>query len=73
MMNCGFFMRIGDLVRRREPIQTVYRSLHTSDGFGLILSRQMGGLNPRHQCATVFWFDRGRAYAIAESLIKLAK
>jgi len=66
-------MKVGDLVLRKQPIQSRVRRLHTSDGFGIILERGWGGSNPIHRCAKVFWFDRGKAYDIAESLIKIAK
>lgn len=63
-------MKVGDLVRRKKPIQVTYGSLHTSDGCGIILAVGWSAHVP-HRCITVFWFDRKGAYEIAESLIKV--
>ena len=65
-------MKIGDLVVRKNPMVAVEREVGVL-GVGIILWVGQGGRNPVHPCATVFWFNRGKKYDIAQSLIKLVK
>jgi hypothetical protein len=40
-------------------------------GFGIVLSKQMGGSNPVHPCITVLYPKIGKAYDVAESLMEV--
>ncbi len=63
-------MKIGDMViRKRTNIEA--RNQRKRLGHGLILSKQMGGRNPIHPCATVFYSKTGQVYDIAESLLEV--
>lgn len=69
-------MKVGDLVIRKIPIQGTGRRApalrqRREMGLGLILSKQMAGSNPVHPCVSVFYFDIGKAYDIAESLMEV--
>ena len=59
-------MRVGDLVKRVKP-------LHKKDGgdIGVIMSLQVGGMNPSHPCATIFWSKSQKCHDIAESLVEV--
>jgi len=40
-------------------------------GHGIVLSKQMGGMNPAHPCITVYHPKTGRINEIAEPLMKV--
>ena len=73
-------MKVGDLVIRKIPTD---RSLHHSSaiidakrqrselGIGVIISKQMGGINPSHPCLTVLYPKVGKEWDIAESLMEV--
>jgi len=62
-------MNVGDLVRRKNT--AVWRAnTSTRRNIGIILSVQMGGINPSHPCVTVFYHD-GKSYDIAQSLVEV--
>ncbi|HIE83296.1 MAG TPA: hypothetical protein EYQ00_05330 [Dehalococcoidia bacterium] len=63
-------MKLGDLVERKNPMVGDVRQIGCH-GVGLILWVGPGGMNPVHPCAAVFWFDRGKVYDIAQSLIRV--
>ena len=61
-------MKVGDLIQRKAmwadpPI--------SENHVGIILSKQIGGRNPSHPCATVFYPGTGKSYDIAEALIEV--
>ena len=70
-------MKVGDLVIRKVP----KHSLGPSAGFameqirrlghGLVLSKQMDGINPVHACVTVYYPKTGEIWDIAESLMEV--
>jgi hypothetical protein len=69
-------MKVGDLVIRKicnEPEWKERASINQRNrlGCGIILSKQMGGSNPRHPCITVYYSKAGQAYDIAESLMEV--
>ena len=66
-------MKAGDLVKREiDPARwKSSREQHQRLGYGIVLSTQIGGRNPRHPCATVFWTKAGQVYDIAESLLEV--
>ena len=73
-------MKVGDLVIRKIPTD---RSLHHSSaiidakrqrqelGCGIIISKQMGGINPSHPCLTVLYPKVGKQWDIAECLMEV--
>ena len=40
-------------------------------GVGIILAVGWGGSKPIHRCADIFWFEAGKKYMNAQSLIKV--
>ncbi len=69
-------MNVGDLVIRKicdEPEWKARVSINQREllGCGIILSKQMGGSNPRHPCVTVLYPSVEKVYDIAESLIEV--
>ena len=69
-------MKVGDLVIRKvtdrhgqlkpEAIEQMDRC-----GHGIILSKQLGGLNPSHPCITVYYPKLGKIYDVAECLMEV--
>ena len=68
-------MQGGDLVRRTDKgltIRGVPRpGFRVNLGVGIVVSLQLGGSNPVHPTATVFWFSKERYFKIAESLLEV--
>ena len=69
-------MKVGDLVIRKIPERGTGRRAPALEqrrrlGHGLILTKQMGGRNPRHECITVYYPLTGEMYDIAESLMEV--
>ena len=69
-------MKVGDLVIRNIPERGTGRRAPALEqrrrlGHGLILTKQMGGSNPRHECITVYYPLTGEMYDIAESLMEV--
>ena len=69
-------MKVSDLVIRKicnEPEWKERASINQRNllGCGIILSKQMGGSNPRHPCITVYYAKTGQTYDIAESLMEV--
>ena len=68
-------MQVGDLVRRTVKglrIRGVPRKgFRVNLGVGIVVSLQLGGSNPVHPHATVFWFGMEKHYKIAESLLEV--
>lgn len=66
-------IEVGDLVMRDfNSIQwKSARQQHTRLGHGIVLSKQMGGMNPVHPCISVYYPKVGQIYDIAESLMKV--
>ena len=65
-------MRVGDLVKRRNPWMYVEYSPQNHDGeMGVIISLQPGGRNPVHPCAKVFYPGKGKMYDIAVSPLEV--
>ncbi len=57
-------MKVGDLVRRKKDNGWKVR-------YGIVVSLQMGGSNPRHPCATVLYPEIAQQYDIAVSLLEV--
>ena len=69
-------MKVSDLVIRKicdVPEWKARTSINQREllGCGIILSKQMGGSNPRHPCITVYYPKTGQTYDIAESLMEV--
>ena len=69
-------MKVGDLVIRKVPLRGTGRGAPALEerrrlGHGLVLTKQMGGSNPRHPCITVYYPLTGEIYDIAESLMEV--
>ena len=69
-------MKVGDLVIRKVPERGTGRRASALEqrrrlGHGLVLTKQMGGSNPRHKCITVYYPLSGEMYDIAESLMEV--
>ena len=66
-------IEVGDLVIRDfNSIQwKSARQQHARLGHGIVLSKQMGGMNPVHPCITVYHPKTGQINEIAESLMKV--
>ena len=69
-------MKVSDLVIRKicdAPEWKARVSINQREllGCGIILSKQMGGSNPRHPCITVYYAKTGQTYDIAESLMEV--
>jgi len=69
-------VKVGDLVIRKVPERGTGRRADALRqrrelGHGLILTKQMGGSNPRHPCITVYYPLTGQMYDIAESLMEV--
>ena len=69
-------MKVGDLVIRKVPERGTGRQAPALEqrrrlGHGLILTKQMGGINPSHACITVYYPKTGDTYDIAESLMEV--
>ena len=60
-------MKVGDLVVRKNP----YPNQKESIGPGIVLSKQMSGLNPTHPCVTVYYPSMNKTYDIAERLVEV--
>ena len=63
-------MKIGDLVIRKHDKYDGHRQ-RSENGVGIIISKQMGGMNPSHPCITVLYPKIGKQYDIAESLMEV--
>ncbi len=69
-------MKVGDLVIRKisdrngELRKDAIGQLDRC-GHGIILSKQMGGLNPSHPCITVYYPKLGQIYDVAECLMEV--
>ena len=63
-------MKVGDLVRRKKPLQP---ALYVSDTLrlGIVTGIRMGGNGPRHEIASVFYTGTLQQYDIATSLIEV--
>ena len=59
-------MKVGDLVIRERNYGPSY-----DHGLGIIISQHLAGSNPVHPCITVLYPKVGKAYQIAESLVKV--
>ena len=69
-------MKVGDLVIRKVADrhgQINQGAIEQMDrcGNGIILSKQMGGMNPRHPCITVYYPKLGKIYDVAECLMEV--
>ena len=68
-------MKVGDLVKRTGKCLTLRGvsrpGFKANLGVGIVVSLQLGGRNPVHPTATVFWFEKGKDYKIAESLLEV--
>ena len=80
-------MKVGDLVKIAEHCKNKGRMAivvrtetwehngcwikYLNLGAGIVVSLQLGGRNPVHPTATVFWFEKGKYYKIAESLLEV--
>ena len=69
-------MRVGDLVIRKIPEHpSASRGPAVRQrkelGHGVILSKQMGGMNPSHPCITVYYPKTMQTYDIAEGLMEI--
>ena len=66
-------MKVGDLVKREFNSVTwkEARKQFLRLGYGIVLSKQMGGRNPEHPCITVLYPKTGQTYDIAESLMEV--
>ena len=70
-------MNVGDLVIRRvrngHINATTRAAIEQRErlGHGIVLSKQMGGMNPAHPCISVFYPKEGKIYDIAESLMEV--
>jgi hypothetical protein len=69
-------MKVGDLVIRKiceGPDWKIRTAINQREllGCGIILSKQMGGSNPKHPCVTVLYPSVEKVYDIAESLIEV--
>ena len=69
-------MKVGDLVIRKIGKDWSIKSGAANRqreqlGYGIILSKQMGGSNPVHPCITVLYPKTGQVYDIAESLMEV--
>ena len=68
-------MQVGDLVRRTDKGLTIRgvprKGFRVNLGVGIVVSLQLGGSNPVHPTATVFWFGMEKHYKIAESLLEV--
>ena len=68
-------MKVGDLVRRTDKGLTIRgvprKGFRVNLGVGIVVSLQLGGSNPVHPTATVFWFGMEKHYKIAESLLEV--
>jgi hypothetical protein len=57
-------VKVGDLVKRKK-----------TNGWkvicGIVVSLQMGGSNPVHECASVLYPETGQQYDIAVSLLEV--
>jgi hypothetical protein len=40
-------------------------------GTGIVLSKQIGGYAPAHECVTVYYAKAGKSWDIAESLMEV--
>jgi hypothetical protein len=64
-------MKVGDLVRRKKPLQP---ALHVADTLrlGIVTGIRMGGSLPyQHEIASVFYAGTLQQYDIATSLIEV--
>jgi hypothetical protein len=68
-------VKVGDLVRRTDKGLTIRgvprKGFRVNLGVGIVVSLQLGGSNPVHPTATVFWFGMEKHYKIAESLLEV--
>ena len=69
-------MKVGDLVIRKIPERGLGRRAPALEqirrlGIGLVLSKQMGGINPSHPCITVYYPKVMETWDIAESLMEV--
>lgn len=72
-------MKVGDLVIRKiddyggamDRAIVAAKRQREELGQGIILSKQMDGLNPVHPCITVLYPKVGKTWDIAESLMKV--
>ena len=60
-------MKVGDLVEQKISFQGQKHFL----GPGIVLSKYIGGMNPKHSCVTVYYAKFGKTYDIAESLVEV--
>ena len=62
-------MKVGDLVKRKDPL-----SLDGWNGLlgpGFVIEKMMGGKNPVHPCVRVLYPRIGKFYDMAESLMEV--
>jgi len=68
-------VKVGDLVKRTDKCLTLRgvprQGFRVNLGVGIVVSLQLGGRNPVHPTATVFWFNKERYFKIAESLLEV--
>ena len=70
-------MKVGDLVIRKVladrngELSAIGQRQLDRCGHGIILSKQMGGMNPRHPCITVYYPKLGKIYDVAECLMEV--
>ena len=70
-------MKVGDLVIRSpdaefSDMRIQYAKRKNKEmGPGLVLSKQLGGMNPTHMCLTVYYPKIGKTYDIAEKLMEV--
>lgn len=68
-------MKVGDLVIRKISGMNLSRLEAITErnflGFGIVLSKQMGGRDPVHPCITVYYPGSRKIYVIAESLMEV--
>jgi len=62
-------VNVGDLVRRKN-ISPWRKTTHRRRKLGIVLSTQMGGINPSRECLTVLYPEDGEVWEIAKSLME---
>jgi hypothetical protein len=69
-------VKVGDLVIRTLKGEEEWQmeaavSQREELGTGIVLSKQIGGSAPAHECVTVYYAKAGKSWDIAESLMEV--
>jgi hypothetical protein len=69
-------VKVGDLVIRTLKGEEEWQmeaavSQREELGTGIVLSKQIGGYAPAHECVTVYYAKAGKSWDIAESLMEV--